>query len=157
MQITSIMPITRWLKLDHAKFRRTLGKISSCLHEPAPKGPSAAKHELLKLINTLKIHEDIEEKHVLPAMMTHSKNIDVQILRDIIDAHASMQNRFQVLWESLDKDFPPLNQILADIEFEKIFLEHMDSEEKIFFPAIEKILPIDLQEELTWLAKDLSE
>lgn len=149
------MRITDWLRADHRRFRRDVQLLDAALSDP--KGGRSVREALGRLLQRLRVHEQVEDQQLFPAVAAKVKGMDPETVEVFTDAHEELHGKVADLEEALSWEKAPLSRLVAASNFTYLLLEHMKEEEEILFPIVERSLPAALQEALAAGAEQLAQ
>lgn len=122
--------ITKVMRDDHARVKRLFLRASQ-----ASEDVSIA----LDVCDELTIHATIEEEIVYPLLA----ELDASLAEESEDEHEEAKELIAEI-EDLDLDDPAVEQLM--VQLKKSVMRHVEKEEKVVFPVLERGLPDQLLE-----------
>ena len=150
------MRITDWLRVQHGEFRELLHKIELAQHDPGSSGAGEVRRLLKRLLPRLKAHERVEDELLSPVLRGAVKGIEPGLTSIFMEGHEELHGKLDRLQEALGMGTAPLSQFVAAVDFGSLLKEHMEQEERILFPIVERSLPLETLEELATQAEALA-
>lgn len=140
------MRITEWLREQHIMFRGILRKIELAQHDPGPTGAGEVRRQLKRLLPMLRAHEEVEDDLLAPVLRDKIKGIEPGLSSIFQEGHEELGLKLDRLQDALEMGTAPLSQFVAAVDFESLLKEHMEQEERILFPIVDRSLPpVDLE------------
>lgn len=150
------MRITDWLRAEHEEFRDLLRKIELAQHDPGSAGAGEVRRLVRKLLPRLRAHEGVEDELLAPALRKRIKGIEPGLTSIFVEGHEELHEKLGRLEEALGLGTAPLSQFVAAVNFASLLTEHMEQEERVLFPMVERALEGGTLEDLGSKAAELA-
>jgi iron-sulfur cluster repair protein YtfE (RIC family) len=122
------------LKEDHRKVKELFSKVES-----------GSKEDFAKIEEELKIHMDVEEKFLYPALQKHQQELKEKTLESFEEHHMAKQSL-----KEITKLSPSDEHWKAKVSVLKEMIDHhVEEEEKQLFPMAKKALDKNTVQDIT--------
>lgn len=137
------MTITELLRADHRRFTRSLRAMEAVLKSDRVGAAVKLRAQLEAYLPELAAHERIEEELLFPAL-AKAGGMPPGVAAMFQSGHQEIREKIRALREVLSLREAPLSRFVAGVDFLHVMREHMEEEERLLFPAAERILPQEL-------------